>query len=382
MAYFFSYRSWKRAFSQHRHEVLLCCGIVAFAIGWIFCVVAMHRWYQAGIKISVEAQEQDMIVRSTSAAEMQNEQTIIPRVLDGIYVEKTLAATMPVCVMIENAAFGGVRPQTSLSKASIVYEVIVEGGITRFMAVYPTGGESYTIGPVRSARDTYIEFASEYECPYAHAGGSPTALQALREHRMWDLDGLIYSQYFWRDATKFAPHNFFTSLENLQSAATDKHWAILDPEKFQPWKFIDALPAEQRPDPATEEGVTTIFVGFGGSYDVEYFYNAEKNAYERKNGGVDHTDRLNNQILTATNIVLQFVDDGTAIEGKGRINWPVRGEGRVEIFHDGQIYKGRWKKENRDSRTEYVDERGAPIPLTRGTTWVEVVPPHIAVTYQ
>jgi hypothetical protein len=70
------------------------------------------------------------------------------------------------------------------------------------------------------------------------------------------------------------------------------------------------------------------------------------------------------------------------IEGKGRVNWPVTGEGNVDIFHDGQVYRGTWKKADRTSRTLFFDASGNPIPMLQGNSWVEIVPDSIPFSYQ
>jgi hypothetical protein len=147
----------------------------------------------------------------TPVVEPTPEVNELARQTDGVLVETSQAKLYPIAVMIENAAFGGVRPQAGLSYAQIVYEVVVEGGITRFMAIY-AGDMPDVIGPVRSARPTYLEFAAEYDALYGHAGGSPEALQAISGLQVKDLSALAAdSRFFYRDGSKVAPHNLFTS---------------------------------------------------------------------------------------------------------------------------------------------------------------------------
>jgi hypothetical protein len=311
--------------------------------------------------------------------------------------------------MIENAAFGGVRPQSGLNSASVVYEVIVEGGITRFMAVF-AGEQSDEVGPVRSARDTYLEFASEYDCMYTHAGGSYTAMTAIPRFGLRDLDALREPQFFWRDSTKYAPHNLFTSTEKLEEAVVAHSWHLEDEPDYESWNFVEAVGApevSEETDSAeavegedtvagedTEEGaavveeetvengeeaISQLQILFGGSYNVQYDYNDEGNYYERTNGNILQTDAATGETLRTNNIVVMHVGAGTSIEGKGRINWPVTGEGDVEIYHDGRVYYGTWKKPSRTERTQFYDADGELLPLVQGNTWVEVVPDHITV---
>lgn len=296
------------------------------------------------------------------------------RKIDGIIVATADANKVPACVMIENAAFSGVRPQSGLSAASVIYEVIVEGGITRLMAVY-AGEQADPIGPVRSARDTYLEFASEYNCAYIHAGGSYTAITAIPQLGIRDIDALRESKWFWRDNNKFAPHDLFTNSTNLYEAIAKGHsWT--DEPTYDSWKFVD--------DEKITAGETAnqVNILFGGSYNVTYDYNVEGKYYERTNGGVTHTDSNTGKVLTTRNIIIQHVPEGEFIEGKGRVNFSVTGEGTVEIIRNGILTKGKWKKENRLSRTKFFTEDGEEISLARGNSWVEIVPDGYSVDWK
>ncbi|MCW1929914.1 MAG: DUF3048 domain-containing protein [Candidatus Kerfeldbacteria bacterium] len=306
--------------------------------------------------------------------------TELPRALDGVVVPADASNATPICVMIENLFSTQVRPQYGLSEASVVYEIIVEGGITRFMAVFPGGNRIDMIGPVRSARDTYLEFVSEYNCAYFHAGGSDTALKALYTMHLRHVDGLIEPKYFWRERSRYAPHNFFTSMDNLVNAVRNHHWYDEGAPIYTQWTFTDALTPVQK-ESATQPVATHIDIPFGYGYDVDYSYDEASNTYLRQNAHVAHMDAITDAQIAPKNIIIQHVAEGAAISGKGRINWPVTGNGAVEIFHDGRVYIGTWVKKDRLSRTEFFDLEGKPIPLTRGQSWVEIVPPHITSSY-
>lgn len=347
--------------------------------------------------------------------------THLPRQIDGVIVEVGKENPVLSCVMIENLASTSVRPQKGLLNASVVYEVIVEGGITRFMAVFANDAD-HEVGPVRSARDTYLEFASEYNCQYTHAGGSYTAMNAIPRFGMRDLDGLREAGYFWRDSSRYAPHNLFTNREKLRESIVNHGWANEAPPTYDSWLFVqedeelaayipeEFLPLEdqieataetvvsdseeENADESTveesvseevtidENAVSELTIAFGGSYDSKYVYNTETTVYERYNGGYLQTDATNGEILATKNIVVQYVEAGIPIQGKGRINWPVTGVGPVDIFHEGRKYSGTWKKTDRESRTQYYFDNGDEIPLLPGNTWVTIVPPHIGVTEQ
>lgn len=295
---------------------------------------------------------------------------ISARRLDGLMVATADANNLPICVMIENAAFSGVRPQSGLAAASIVYEVIVEGGITRLMAVY-AGEQTDPVGPVRSARDTYIEFASEIDCMYTHAGGSETAMAALDGLKLKNLDALREGKYFWRDDSKSSPHNLFTKTSNLEDAALNGHSWKNEPT-YDTWLFRDDNKA--RKTPGQEGYISNINIEYGGAYNVEYKFNFENNNYERYNGDDAHIDNNTGKILTTRKVIIQKVPPGWFLEGKGRINFAVTGEGEAVIFQEGEVIVGKWKKPNRLSRTLFFDGNGNEIEFIRGNTWLDIVP--------
>lgn len=353
-------------FFDHEKQLI----IAAFFLCTFFLFIGSILLY------TVTQPESEAAVAVTELFNEKAEKTSLtqPRRLDGMIVANEDANPVPICVMIENSASTEVRPQSGLSQAQLVYEVIVEGGITRFMAVY-AGEGSEKVGPVRSARDTYLEFVSELNCAYAHAGGSYSAELALYRFELRNINGLREYKYFWRDNEHVAPHNFFTASENLEQAVVDHSWDKDDPPNYATWTFVDRI------DEPLEDALD-IRILFGGSYNVEYKYNAEKGWYERYNGDQLQVDKVNNQTLTTKNIIVQHVSEGTYIEGKGRVNWPVTEEGNAEIFHSGKVIKARWKKEDRQSRTMYYTQDGEEVQLTRGNTWVEIVPPHITTEYE
>lgn len=313
--------------------------------------------------------------------ESEEEVTEFPRQLDGILVAPEDVQQFPYCVMIENAAFDGVRPQTGLNQAAIVYEIIVEGGITRFMAVFGNKRPE-VLGPVRSARENFVEVAAEYNCPYYHAGGSDTALERMIDLKFRSVNGLNEYQYFWRDPLKFGPHDFFTSGDNMKLAAQNHNWWNEAWPDFIEWARLQEQDVAAYTAEASSQPADMVEIGFDFGYEARWDYNAKTGVYTRTTAGEKHIDAATGSVLQTQNIVIQYVGDGTPIPGKGRINWPMIGTGRVEILHNGRVYEGFWRKAHEYSRTLFVDEYGEPLPLAAGNTWVEIVPPHVQVTYQ
>ena len=295
------------------------------------------------------------------------------RRLDGVMVEPEKANLFPEGVMIENLV--SIRPQSGLEEAGIVYEAVVEGGITRFMAMY-AGEEAEEIGPVRSARPYYVEWNSEYDALYVHCGGSPEALEMISAFNVLNINQIGGDHgYFWRDNSIAAPHNLFTSSEFLTFALRDKDFQDKTPT-YESWLFKDEAAKSGRP---TEE--KTITIDFSGpDYLVEYEYDADSNTYLRFNGGVEHLDRNSGDQLAPTNVVIQKVESRVT-DNEGRLEQDVVGIGDAIVFRDGEAIEGTWEKDDRVSRTKFLDKNGQEIALDRGQTWVEVVPTDRTVDY-
>ena len=298
----------------------------------------------------------------------------VPRAIDGVLVPPNRSRTNTYAIMIENIAES--RPPSGLDKASVVYEALAEGGITRFMALYPVGDEIPEIGPVRSARKYYITYAEEYKPLYNHAGGSPDALTYLGSSttNVVDFNQFRHGGNFWRDKTRRAPHNLFTSMElllrGLRDIAPD-----LQPT-FTPWTFkvepsITTLP----------EAVKDIVINFSSfNYRVTYKYDRSLNLYTRYQGDTGHVTKDGGKIQVK-NIIVQFVKTSLLDGDKQRLEMETVGEGKLLMFRDGTAVTGIWKKPSASERTKFLDDQGQVLALDPGMTWISVVPTDRTVDY-
>lgn len=279
-----------------------------------------------------------------------------------------------VGVMIENLAVPEVRPQKGLSKASVVYEAVAEGGITRFLAVFIPSKMPDEVFPVRSARPYYIDFNDENDAGYAHAGGSPEALAAIAGLGTKDISALgSSSRYFWR-GSGYAPHNLYTSRTLMELAVRDAGWA--EPT-FETWTFADAPLRADRPTAST----LTVDWASGTAYDAVYTYDPETNTYLRFHGTTPHLDGNTNEQIHVANILVQNIPQETYYpSGKGRLKLDITGEGKGYVVRNGEVISATWKKPDRKNRLRFYDAGGNEIILTRGNTWVEVVSGNRAVT--
>lgn len=280
----------------------------------------------------------------------------------------------PVAIMIDNAA--AARPQSSLQAASIVYEALVEGGITRFMAVFDQG-EVQEIGPVRSARQYYLEWLAEYEAAYAHAGGSPEALANIRRDRIHDINGIgSASTAFFRDSTRPAPHNLYTTGMKmfLTTRANKLKYSDIT---FTPWTFGPTVATG-----AAAKNVTFYFTGRTKSAEVSYTYDAARQQWLRSQAGKEHQDRLTKATIGVTNLIVQRISSKISVGEKGRLSMTVTGTGKAKLFQSGQVLDVTWSKPKPEDRTTFNLADGTPATFLPGNTWIEVLPEDRTLTIQ
>jgi hypothetical protein len=273
-------------------------------------------------------------------------------------------------VMIENQEQA--RPQTGLDHASVVYEALAEGGITRFLALY-AGQEPEVVGPVRSARHYYVNWAQEYNAPLVHVGASPQGYDALQSLHAPSLDEIRGDPGFWRSPTRVAPHNLFANLNNAKSILEQRR--AVPPGSFGGLQFKRAA-ARIDGHPTTHAAIT-----FGSwAYLAEWDYDPYWNEYTRWMDGAPHTDALTGAQLRATNVLIQTVESWPVPnDHEGRLDFAQVGKGRIIALLDGIAVDGTWSKSSLTAPTEYRDAKGAPLRLNTGPTWVVVVPPEGSV---
>lgn len=312
---------------------------------------------------------------NTSLTNTEDAEQSVRRAIDGVMVPVSKANAYPVGVVVENLV--AARPQAGLDEADLVYETLAEGGITRFLAVFAAGKDIAKIGPVRSARNVHLDIAQELDFLFVHAGGSPSALQALPSSGINDFNQFFKSQYFWRDAerrkTKAIEHTLYTSSELLARGLRDADAPLVG--HFDPWLFTDDAALSERP---TEEKTVTIdFSSF--NYKVGYTYDRATNTYVRQLAEQPHLME-NGKGISVKNVVVQYVPTQLA-DDAGRLNIDMIGEGVAVVFQNGKAINATWKKSSQKERTRFFDETGDELYFIAGPIWVEILPNDRDVTY-
>lgn len=291
--------------------------------------------------------------------------------LTGAAVSADLAKRPVIAVMVENHP--DARPQSGLSSAGVVYEALAEGGITRFQAYFQDVSAS-AIGPVRSLRPYYIDWALEYGAPVAHAGGSADALNLIGPTGLKALNALVIgAPSFYRTKDRVAPHNLYTNSSLLDKLLASKGWAAT------PTFTVNARKADA---PNSNPAHTNIHIEYSSAgYAVDYKYDGATNSYNRYLASKAHTDRNTGQVIKVKNVVVLYTGTTNLNDGYGHVKLDTLGKGNALVFRDGTVVKGTWSKDSRTNRTKLLDGAGQEIALAVGNTWYSIVPTTKTVTY-
>jgi len=335
----------------------------------ILVLITINYHSQEKSLVSGKPAEQEIL---SNEPEETTEQVIQNRCpLDGAPVDEL--SGRPVVVTIDNLF--SARPQSGLNKADLVYEVPAEGGVTRFLAVF-YHGRADKIGPVRSARPYFIDIAREWDGIYIHCGESPQAQAYFKKGNVDHINEMFNPQGFWRDKSRKAPHNLYTSSDNLTEQISKRGW---DRDVDVPG-FVFAEETDETAGPGENEVVDEISIAYLNS-NVVYKYDPASEIYQRFIDDKPHRDRETGEQLTAANILVQEVAV-RVFDQEGRLEVDLIGTGNAYLFSAGQALKGLWKKDAVSEPTSFSDLQGNPFKMHPGQTWILVVPKDTVVAYK
>ncbi|NLU32549.1 MAG: DUF3048 domain-containing protein [Clostridiaceae bacterium] len=274
----------------------------------------------------------------------------------------------PVAVMIDNQG-DKVLPQGGIAQAQIVYEILTEYNITRYMALF-WGTMPEMIGPVRSSRHYFLDFSMEYDAIYTHFGWSDYAKADIPKLKIdnihWD------GKAFW-DLTD-DPNNWqdtYTSGERIMKEIERRKYSTT-PKKPFPFRYHEEMTI-----PAGGQAAEDITIKFSsnGASTCGYIYDPEIRAYKRTRMGKPQIERNTGEQVVVHNIIIQkMTSQPIPNDNYGRINLNDIGTGDGWYITGGKAVKLTWSKSARDAQTVYTLESGEPLVLNKGQTWIEVVP--------
>ncbi len=292
--------------------------------------------------------------REPEAVEQEQEQPEEEEIEEEEVQNITVKKVQPITVVINNHP--SARPQSGLQQASVVYEFLVEGGLSRFLAVYDTPyNNNFMIGPVRSLRPYLGVKAAEYGGLIAHSGYSRRTEMMIRG---LNLKQIVSSAYLFRDSSRRAPHNLYTDIEKLHKAAGG------DPAVTEREIII-----EKNNSLSFEEG-SQVEIVYSAGNQVFYTYDDKEEVYLRFINSVSHKDRDTGKQYYARRVIVQHVSH-QYVPGTDLVDIDLEGSGEGLLYEEGRKYSLNWEK--KDGTTNYYYEDSTPVELGWGSTWIQIV---------
>jgi len=294
--------------------------------------------------------------------------------LTGLWIPEDTAMYRPYAVMINNIKVAS--PQSGLSAADILYEVLVEYGITRFMAVFEAqdalAETTKRIGSVRSARHYYVNLANECDAIYVHFGGTTFAYDKIKNSNLTAVDGIMggfAGQAFSRDQKIQAPHNVFLNysvlLNDVFKSSLRSEW---DSGRDKLFTFY-----EEDTTPENGQKADKVTIQFSQSVRPYLVYDKETGEYTRYQFGVLHTDPNNDQPLTFKNIIVQYAKHAPKSNEYITIELDDT-EGDGYYITNGVAIPIVWKRNEAPNECRYYDLEGNELSINIGKTYIALYP--------
>jgi hypothetical protein len=279
----------------------------------------------------------------------------------------------PAMLQVENAPDS--RPHSGLQNADIVYEYLTEGGITRFTAVYFKPSGTVRIGPDRSARLATLRLLHSYGGVLFYSGASDKVLGMIWDQHIPSFDDRSDGgRYFSRDASRRAPHNLYTSGDQL-AAGVEKSGAKVT---------YQLLP---RGEPGEQPDAQIPHFSFNQTFahSVAYTYDEVSKSYTYKSETGTEVDAGNgNQPLRITNVVLVRVPHHGAgytedVNGEEGIDFDLQGQGKADVYTRGGHLSATWDLSDPNRPLRLIGADGQDVVLPEGLTWIHLVDPGMPV---
>lgn len=292
----------------------------------------------------------------------------------------------PIAVMIDNNV--GYSSQVGLQDAFVTYEVIVEGGLTRIMAIFKDKNTTL-IGPVRSSRHYFLDYALEYDSIYAHYGWSTFAENDIKSLRVNNINGLYVDSAYWRDRKIAAPHNVFTNIETLYKSAENLGYQTTTDE----WEAlpitsdtVDLTKIKNKncTDTDCNTGLVQankVTIPYSNSQTRSYAYDSERKVYLRYMNHNAHIDRDSKEQYHYKNIIIIKVRNKT-LDSYGRQDLDTTGTKEAYYITNGYAIPITAKKDARSGKTSYNYMDGNEVKLNDGNTFIQIEPVNMTPSFE
>jgi len=292
-----------------------------------------------------------------------------------------LCNARPIAIMVENSA--AARPQSGLQNADVVFEVVDEYGITRFVAIFGSK-DAGIVGPFRSSRPYYAEIAKSFDPIYLFFGTYPECYKYIQDLGMYTmsamtdrsgLSSIVGTAPYWRDwnRSKVQEHTAFTSTIAVKQKAMEFGIPLEG----------NGMPFSYKGDAAEGDrgGINNVFIDFGTpaysprGFNVNFQYDRNSNSYLRYMGNGPHIDHESGQIISVKNVVVLITDIVGPIDQYKHMSVRTTGSGQAFYFIDGNAVEGTWERGGVADRFILRDGSGNEVSLNAGNTWFSMVMP-------
>jgi hypothetical protein len=290
--------------------------------------------------------------------------TAVPRIapLTGLVEPSAAAARCAVTVKIGNTK--DAHPLSGVEQADVVYEEVVDGGITRLAAVYQSAAPG-RVGPVRSVRPTDQSIVWPLRGVFAFSGGDPIEVASIQGAPVTQLDETRAGPLMFRDPSRQAPHNLYADVAHIYGRCADPP----PPPLF----------TYRRPQTApVGTPVSSGRVGFASGYEVTWTWDAGTASWQRSIFGAPEVSAAGRRIAAANVVVMAvpYAGGASSADAAGILT----GQGRLTVLTAGKVVQGTWVRPDKARAARLLDSRGRPVTLTPGRTWVELPDVGYAVT--
>ncbi len=324
-----------------------------------------------------DVSDDDTTSEATVTEEEKQPEKLSYNIYTGEYdLSKDAVGKRPVAVMINNIKAS--LPQRGIGSADIVYEMPVEGGFTRLMAVFADYKKAGTIGSVRSARHDFVEMADSLNAIFVHWGGSDYAYSSIRNNGVTDIDGMAYGEtYFYTDnalrSTKAIEHCRFTTSELIGKAVGKlgiKEDSSSDSDIFNFNKNVEVI--------SYLDSALNVSVKFSGDVTATFTYDDSTQKYIKGEYGANQMDANTNTPVSVSNVFILYA--GVSYLSDGVHKDVDLSAGTGYYVTRGSYYAITWQKGNASQSLKLYDQNGNELNVNTGNSWVMFVPKNMSAS--
>lgn len=370
---------WERMDSKVRIGILI--GLVVVIAICIILPFALREKEDDGNAVTpttIPTPEPTLSVQpsETPAPTQETHENDIKSNLTGEWISNKFEGKRPYAIMLNNLK--AASPQSGIGEAGILYEALVEGGITRFMGLYDNLDENSIsadrIGSVRSARHYYVSFADEYDAIFIHHGKTSYATKKKAALNIDAMDGTegIGNTAFHQINTIPSPHNTFTRVSEILAGIEKSGFRTEHEEGYEShFQFY-----EEDTELSSDTLVARLDLGYSGYISPYFIYDKELQLYQRYQFDEKHVDYNTQEILSFKNIIVQYVREWD-IDKNGYQTMEIENaEGDGYYITNGKAVPIRWKKNESNRYMRYFNMDGTELKINVGKTFISVFPTH------